>query len=322
MSSHHFHPSTDWNPEALLESENAHETARTELWEQGAGLQGGLVGQIRACEPMMIINADDFGRSVAETDTAAALVQRGRVTSLSAMVFMDDSERAADIAQDLDADVGLHLNFCERWMSRNVPSSLRHHHDSLVRFFDRGRYAVLFYDPRLRRSFDAVYQAEVDEFRRLYGRPPSHIDGHRHLHLCANMLIDRVIPAGTRVRRNFTFTHGEKGVFNRAYRRVVDTLLGRRYTLTDYFFSLQQSLSGRGRPLREVAELAKTASVEVMTHPRNPNEFLCLDGQRYKDALESVRLGKYAARAVNWGNPVDKAMIWGLLAGLCECSLL
>jgi len=70
---------------------------------------------------MIIINADDFGRSEAETETAATLVEWGRVTSVSHMVFMQDSERAAALARGMDIDVGLHLNFCERWTSDSVP---------------------------------------------------------------------------------------------------------------------------------------------------------------------------------------------------------
>ena len=31
---------------------------------------------------------------------------------------------------------------------------------------------------------------------RLYGKLPSHVDGHQHRHLCANMLIDPIIPEG------------------------------------------------------------------------------------------------------------------------------
>jgi predicted glycoside hydrolase/deacetylase ChbG (UPF0249 family) len=37
---------------------------------------------------MLIVNADDWGRSVAETDSALRCYQAGRITSVSAMVFM------------------------------------------------------------------------------------------------------------------------------------------------------------------------------------------------------------------------------------------
>ena len=62
---------------------------------------------------MLIVNADDWGRSVAETDAALTCFSQGRVTSVTAMTFMADSERAAGIALRHDIPVGLHLNFTE-----------------------------------------------------------------------------------------------------------------------------------------------------------------------------------------------------------------
>ena len=56
---------------------------------------------------MLIINADDWGRSVAETDAAFQCYTKGRVTSVSAMVFMADSERAAELAKENELDGGL-----------------------------------------------------------------------------------------------------------------------------------------------------------------------------------------------------------------------
>ena len=62
---------------------------------------------------MIIINADDWGRSERETDAALSTYKRGRITSASAMVFMRDSGRAADLAKDAGIDVGLHFNLSE-----------------------------------------------------------------------------------------------------------------------------------------------------------------------------------------------------------------
>ncbi len=43
---------------------------------------------------MIVINADDLGRTEAETEAALSCFNQGRITSTSAMVFMEDSERA------------------------------------------------------------------------------------------------------------------------------------------------------------------------------------------------------------------------------------
>ncbi len=67
---------------------------------------------------MLIVNADDLGRSKAATDAAMVCYAKGRITSTSAMVFMMDSERAAEAASGAGLDVGLHVNFSEDVLGR------------------------------------------------------------------------------------------------------------------------------------------------------------------------------------------------------------
>ena len=45
----------------------------------------------------------------------------------NAMVFMADSERAADLAKENGLDVRLHLNFTDRFTSGRVASKLANH---------------------------------------------------------------------------------------------------------------------------------------------------------------------------------------------------
>ena len=88
----------------------------------------------------------------------------------------------------------------------------------IVRFLTGNKYSQLLYNPFLRKEFAYSYEAQAEEFARLYSKPPSHIDGHHHMHLCANFLLSNMIPAGTKMRRNFSFWPGEKSLLNRAYR--------------------------------------------------------------------------------------------------------
>jgi hypothetical protein len=55
----------------------------------------------------LIVNADDWGRTF-RTPANTRMRCSGTVSSVSAMVFMEDSERAATIARDA-IDTGLHL---------------------------------------------------------------------------------------------------------------------------------------------------------------------------------------------------------------------
>jgi len=240
---------------------------------------------------MLIVNADDWGSSQAETDAALACFAKGRITSVTAMVFMADSERAAGLAKELGIDVGLHLNLDAEFTGDHCPADVREHHARIRRFLKRSKYACLFYNPRLRKSFRRVYQAQADEFQRLYGRRPSHVDGHHHMHLCANMLLDGVIPPGEKVRRSFSFWRSEKGVVNRAYRRLVDNRLAGRYHVTDFFFSLGLCL--RWKKLERVAELAGAANVELMTHPNVADEYAYLMSDAFLELKRNVTMGTF-----------------------------
>src|SRR5579863_5715924 len=62
------------------------------------------------CTGLLIINADDWGVNREATDRTLDCVLRKTVSSASAMVFMEDSERAAQLALEAGVDTGLHLN--------------------------------------------------------------------------------------------------------------------------------------------------------------------------------------------------------------------
>ena len=76
-------------------------------------------------------------------------------------------------------------------------------------------------------------------------------------------------------------------------RALVDRRLARRHVLTDYFFSLKQCLEQHRTP--RVFDLAKTATVELMTHPIQPLEYEYLTGGAYASALRAVDAGSYSA---------------------------
>ena len=241
---------------------------------------------------MLIINADDWGRSMAETDAALRCFRNRRITSVTAMIFMEDSIRAADLAKEHEIPAGLHLNLSQPY-NGVAPLAAREPQRRVARFLNRSKFAVLLYHPGLRAQFREAFQIQMDEFVRLYGKPPTHVDGHQHRHLCANMLLEEVIPRGSKVRRNFTFWPGEKGLINRAYRSLVDRLLLSRYTLTDYFFSLVQNL--RPERLTRVLQAASKSNVELMTHPINKVEYDWLMSDHHLESVQNIRKMSYAS---------------------------
>jgi hypothetical protein len=59
----------------------------------------------------LIVNADDWGRDRHTTDRILECVVHKALSSASAMVFMEDCERAAAMDLERGIDCGLHLNF-------------------------------------------------------------------------------------------------------------------------------------------------------------------------------------------------------------------
>jgi YdjC-like protein len=225
---------------------------------------------------VLIVNADDWGRDVETTDRIAECVIRGAVSSASGMVFMLDSERAATLAREQGVDVALHLNFTTPFSAAVVPRRLAEHQERVFHFLSRNRLSQVLYHPGLASSFEYVVVAQIEEFLRLYGVEPDRVDGHHHMHLCANVLFGKLLPAGTIARRNFSFQPGEKSGVNRLYRAVTDRVLARRHRITDFFFSLQP-LEPAER-LERIFAVARQSVVEVETHPVNPEEYQFLAG--------------------------------------------
>jgi len=246
---------------------------------------------------MLIINADDWGRDCNTTDRMLDCVLHRSVSSVSAMVFMSDTERSALLAREHAVDAGLHLNLTLPFSDQACPSKLIERQRKLVGFLTRHPLARVVFHPGLMNSFEYVVKFQLDEFGRLYGRPPERIDGHHHVHLCANVLFGNLLPKGTTVRRNFSFLPGEKGLTNRLYRKAIDSKLARRHVMVDFLFPLAP-LEPRAR-LERVRSLAEQHVVEVETHPINADEYKFLTGE------EVVRWTKgmpIAARFYTAGN--------------------
>lgn len=219
----------------------------------------------------LIVNADDWGRDGEITDRIFECIAVGTVSSTSAMVFMEDSERAAELARKEGVDCGLHLNFTTPFSAPGCSSRIVEEQARLTRYLRRNRLAQAIYHPGLVSSFKYVVASQIVEYERIFGCAPGRIDGHHHMHLCANVLFGNLLPAGTIVRRNFSFRPGEKSGINRQYRRVIDHLLAKRHQLTDYFFSLPP-FEPPSR-IDQIFSIARASIVELETHPVNPEEY-------------------------------------------------
>ena len=223
----------------------------------------------------LILNADDWGRDHINTDRTYDCFQRGTVSAVSAMVFMEDSERAAERARERGIDAGLHLNFSAPFTAANSQSAVAERQSRLAWYLLLHPLARVLYHPGLRNDFEYVIAAQLEEYQRLFGCPPDRIDGHHHLHLCSNVVAAALLPAETLVRRNFWFRPGEKSFINRYYRQAVDRRLMRRHRVVDFLVNLQPLREER---MEEIVSLAQRHLVELECHPVNQEEYVFLMG--------------------------------------------
>ena len=112
----------------------------------------------------LIVNADDFGRSRGINQGIAECHEHGIVTSASLMVRWPAAVEAAAFARAHPLlSVGLHIDFGER-------------------IAENGEWRTL-YERVSEPDEDAVaaeIRAQLERFRELLGRDPTHVDGHQH----------------------------------------------------------------------------------------------------------------------------------------------
>jgi chitin disaccharide deacetylase len=239
----------------------------------------------------LIINADDWGRDTQTTDSILECVLHGSVSSASAMVFMEDSERAAAIARERGIDTGLHLNLTTPFSAASCPRELKEHQQKTAKYLCGFSFARAIYHPWLATSFEYAVKTQIEEYSRLYGAEPKRFDGHHHMHLSANVLLGNLLPRGASVRRHFSHESGEKPLRNALFRKFTDELLTRDHPLVDFFFALPP-LEPAGR-LQCIFSLAQRFVVEVETHPVNLDEYSFLTSGELFHRAAGLPLGSW-----------------------------
>lgn len=117
-------------------------------------------------ERFLIVNADDLGLSEAVNAGVFAAHSAGVVTSASLMVRQGAAPAAAEeAAAHPELAVGLHIDLSE-WI------------------YERGEWiqAYLHCDSDDPVEVEAECRAQLERFRALTGRDPTHLDSHQHSH--------------------------------------------------------------------------------------------------------------------------------------------
>jgi chitin disaccharide deacetylase len=244
---------------------------------------------------LLIVNADDWGANAATSNAIYECWAAGAVTSISGMVFMADSERAAQLAIERGLPVGLHINLTESFTASAVPPSVTDRQARLVRYFEGPKWHRWGFSARLFTEIERSVGDQLREFRRIYGREPSHFDGHEHIHQSLSVLGARTLPSGSKMRPTFTFGAGEKSPVNRWLRALLQRAMMLRFVTPSYFFSIRDlhpAFGGVG--LEEKLALANGSSVEIMTHPGLDEERPVLLSDSWRELIGLRRLGGYS----------------------------
>ncbi|MFA7061758.1 MAG: ChbG/HpnK family deacetylase, partial [Pedobacter sp.] len=162
----------------------------------------------------------------------------------------------------------------------------------LVGFFSPNKYNRLLYNPLISNDVKLCFKAQLEEFVRLYGKFPSHIDGHHHIHLCSNVIIDKVIPSQFAVRRGVSFEKHERNILNKAYRNIVNIIVKRRHVCVDKFYVMDSHLLKSG--IQHIVTESKTCNLELSSHPEKSESYEFLMGADFLRLIESTHLGRYS----------------------------
>lgn len=244
---------------------------------------------------LLIVNADDWGLDAIATDTAVRCFENGAITSATGMVWMRDSERAAATARRLDLPMGLHLNLIEPFDAPEVPESVAERQRRVAQRFAALGARAFLYDPRWSAVIERCITDQLQAFRDLYGRAPTHVDGHRHGHLALNVVLARSLAGVRRLRPAFTYMRAERAEWKRLSRALLNVLIRTRFRTPDRLFNIR-SLHPRlgGERMAEKLGLAADHAVEVMVHPWEQDELEVLSGEDWRAAIGRHRLGTYA----------------------------
>lgn len=243
--------------------------------------------------PLLIVNADDYGWNRPTTDATLETFREGRIGSATTLMFMQDSERAVELALGAGLPLGLHLNLTDPFDAADVPAEIRARQMRAVRHF--GAPATVWrsrrwlYDPRAAELTAAAVDDQLRRFRELAGREPTHFDGHNHVHLCPEVAL--ALPAGVKVRTALGIrAGGMRGRLLRARQRL--TLRDR--VTTRHFLNITglhpEFVAGGPRSL---LGLAAETSVEVMAHPGFGHEHALLMAPAWRQWTEGLPVGSY-----------------------------
>lgn len=249
--------------------------------------EGALVGT----PGLLIVNADDFGGNPLATDRILECFAAGGITSTSAMIYMSDSRRAAELVRASGLPVGLHLNLTQEFEDQDTPSSVRERQARALNHLSGRRISRVALNPSLVSLVKRCIADQLESFRELYGCEPTHIDGHNHAHLSPTVLL--ALPRGIAVRTADSSPGTRAGV-GTLMRRARHRFIAYRQLSTERFFAIDPvAESPTATSIERLLANADSQSVEIMTHPDRDRDYELLMSAQWLQALGKRTLGSF-----------------------------
>lgn len=251
---------------------------------------------------LLVVNADDWGGSEATTEAILGTFEAGRITSTSGMVYMPDSERAAELAARVGLPVGLHLNLTEPFADPATPVEVRERQRRVAARLGgasrdghpgTARLRKWLYDPAIKADVDKAIADQLERFEALYGGAPTHFDGHNYVDLCPNVFLSRSLPAGAAMRNSLDRYPLERSAMG-AVRALRQRLRSRRLRSTRYLLHIAQLRLDEAETPDPRLRLARDAPVEVMGHPDDEAELAAFMSPAWERVMGEYRLGSFA----------------------------
>ncbi|MBW5827168.1 chitin disaccharide deacetylase [Yersinia kristensenii] len=130
-------------------------------------------------EKLLIVNADDFGLCKGQSYGIIEAFRHGIVSSTTAMMNCADIYHAAELSQQNPAlPVGMHFVLTYGRPLTAMPSLVDDNGELGKWLWARAEAGEL--------NLDEIAQelaAQFDKFITVFGRPPTHIDSHHHVHM-------------------------------------------------------------------------------------------------------------------------------------------
>jgi predicted glycoside hydrolase/deacetylase ChbG (UPF0249 family) len=244
---------------------------------------------------LLIVNADDLGLDRSNTDAILECFRAGSISSATAMMWMADSDRAAELARTERLPTGLHLNLIEPFSAGDVPEQIAARQRRVANRLGAGGLRAQLYHPAWAEDFELCIADQLSRFRELYGREPTHVDGHRHSHLAFNALFARALGSVDKCRPAVDRLPHESARYKRVARVGLTQLVRTRFRTTDRCLSTRALRKAPGElGLEQRLERERKRTVELFIHPGRSDEREILISADWSTLLERHRVGSFA----------------------------